>query len=209
MDKFYVTSNVECRANLDAKRAFDIVFALAVVVFVLSWLIPLIGIFIKLDSRGPILFRQLRTGMHGRPFYCLKFRSMTPNRDADSKQATQGDARVTRIGAFLRRTSLDELPQFINVLLGEMSVVGPRPHMLKHTEDYSQVIDNFMDRHVIMPGITGWAQVSGHRGETTETAAMAKRVKADMWYVENWSFLLDLQIVLRTVNCFKGSEKAY
>jgi putative colanic acid biosynthesis UDP-glucose lipid carrier transferase len=209
MNKFYTHGKVENRANDDAKRAFDILFASIIVVFVLSWLIPLIGIIIKLDSNGSILFKQLRTGKHGRPFYCLKFRSMAPSKDADSRQATQGDVRVTRVGAFLRRTSLDELPQFINVLLGEMSVVGPRPHMLKHTEDYSQVIDNFMDRHIATPGITGWAQVSGYRGETNETSAMAKRVNADLWYLENWSFLLDLQIVLRTVNCLRGDEKAY
>ncbi len=134
---------------------------------------------------------------------------MAINADSDSRQATQNDKRVTKVGAFLRRTSLDELPQFLNVLWGEMSVVGPRPHMLKHTEDYAQVIENFMDRHVIVPGITGWAQISGYRGETKETAAMAKRVKADIWYLENWSFLLDLQIVLQTLSCLKGNDKAY
>ena len=209
MYKLYTQSKIENRANVDAKRVFDILFASTIIIFVLSWLIPLIGIIIKLDSKGSILFKQLRTGKHGHPFYCLKFRSMGASTDADSRQATQGDVRVTRVGAFLRKTSLDELPQFINVLLGEMSVVGPRPHMLKHTEDYAQVIENFMDRHLVTPGITGWAQVSGHRGETNETSAMAKRVNADIWYLENRSFLLDLQIVLRTVNCLRGDEKAY
>lgn len=209
MSKYRTASRVVSRTDEAVKRNFDILFSFLVLVLLLSWLIPLIAILIKLDSRGPVFFKQLRTGKHGKPFYCLKFRSMAPNTDSDHRQATHNDNRVTRVGAFLRKTSLDELPQFINVLLGEMSVVGPRPHMLKHTEDYSQVIDNFMDRHIVMPGITGWAQVSGHRGETTETAAMANRVKADIWYMENWTLLLDLQIVLLTVNCFKGHEKAY
>jgi putative colanic acid biosynthesis UDP-glucose lipid carrier transferase len=209
MNNIFTSNRVKSRANVTVKRAFDIFFASLVTVFVLSWLIPLIGIIIKLDSKGPVFFKQLRTGKHGQPFYCLKFRSMTPNTDSDHRQATQGDNRVTKVGAFLRKTSLDELPQFLNVLWGEMSVVGPRPHMVKHTEDYSLVIDNFMDRHVIMPGITGWAQISGHRGETKETAAMAKRVNADIWYMENWSFLLDLRIVLMTFACLKGNEKAY
>jgi putative colanic acid biosynthesis UDP-glucose lipid carrier transferase len=209
MSQIFIANRVKSRANVAVKRAFDIFFAALVTVLVLSWLIPLIGLIIKMDSSGPIFFKQLRTGKHGRPFYCLKFRSMTPNTDSDSRQATQGDLRITRIGAFLRKTSLDELPQFLNVLWGEMSVVGPRPHMVKHTQDYSLVIDNFMDRHVVMPGITGWAQISGFRGETKETAAMAKRVNADIWYLENWSFLLDLRIVLMTFACFKGSKQAY
>jgi lipopolysaccharide/colanic/teichoic acid biosynthesis glycosyltransferase len=124
---------------------------------------------------------------------------MRLNTDADFKQACKGDSRITKLGAILRRTSLDELPQFINVLKGEMSVVGPRPHMLKHTEDYSKFIHNFMDRHLILPGITGLAQVSGHRGETKEVEAMAKRVNADIHYLQNWSFLLDMKIVLLTI----------
>jgi putative colanic acid biosynthesis UDP-glucose lipid carrier transferase len=209
MNTMFRSSRVKTRTNVALKRAFDILFASLVTVFVLSWLIPLIGVVIKLNSKGPVFFKQLRTGKYGQPFYCLKFRSMTPNIDSDYRQATQGDNRITSVGAFLRRTSLDELPQFLNVLWGEMSVVGPRPHMVKHTEDYSLVIDNFMDRHVIMPGITGWAQISGHRGETKETIAMARRVNADIWYMENWSFLLDLRIVLMTCACFKGNENAY
>ncbi|GGF17794.1 hypothetical protein GCM10011383_31550 [Hymenobacter cavernae] len=179
-------------------------------IFLLSWLIPLIALLIKLDSKGPVFFKQLRTGKNGLPFYCLKFRSMRTSADADHKQASRGDSRITRLGAILRKTSLDELPQFINVLRGEMSVVGPRPHMLKHTEDYAQVIDNFMVRHAVMPGITGLAQVAGHRGETKEIAAMAKRVNADIFYIKNWSFFLDLKIVLLTVKqAVKGSENAF
>ena len=181
------------------KRTFDFVFALLVVLFILIWLIPLIACIIKLESKGPILFRQLRTGKDGKPFYCFKFRSMRVNADSDTKQASRGDARVTKVGAYLRKTSLDELPQFFNVLFGEMSIVGPRPHMLAHTEAYSLAIHNFMDRHLGMPGITGLAQVSGYRGETRELSAMAKRVNADIYYLHNQSLWLDVKIVLLTV----------
>jgi lipopolysaccharide/colanic/teichoic acid biosynthesis glycosyltransferase len=163
-----------------------------------------------MDSKGPVFFKQLRTGKHNKPFYCLKFRSMRLNDDSDHKQATRGDSRITKVGAFMRKTNIDELPQFINVLRGEMSVVGPRPHMLKHTEDYSRVIDNFMVRHLVAPGITGWAQVIGYRGETKEREAMEKRVKTDIWYIKNWSFMLDLKIVLLTIKqTFKGNENAF
>lgn len=203
----YKTSPKLAVQSSSMKRTFDYLFAAIVAILVLSWLIPIIALLIKLESRGPVFFKQLRTGKNGAPFYCLKFRSMRINADADSKQAHRGDSRITKVGAFLRKTSLDELPQFINVLKGEMSVVGPRPHMLRHTEDYSKVIDNFMDRHLILPGITGWAQVSGYRGETKETEAMAKRVSADIHYLENWSFWLDLKIVLMTVTQVFRSNK--
>lgn len=192
------------------KRLFDIAFAAIVIFFLLSWLIPLIALLIKLESKGPTFFRQLRTGKDGKPFYCLKFRSMTMNPDADVKQACKGDRRVTKVGAFLRKTSFDELPQFLNVLKGEMSIVGPRPHMLRHTEDYSKTIHNFMDRHMIMPGITGWAQVSGLRGETKDLSAMANRVNADIFYLHNWSFMLDMKIICLTVlQVFKQDENAF
>ncbi len=180
------------------KQAFDFVFAAFVIALLLSWLVPIIAILIKLESEGPIFFKQLRTGKNGKPFYCLKFRSMFLNADANSLQASKGDSRITKIGAFLRKNSLDELPQFFNVLCGEMSIVGPRPHMVRHTEDYAKSIHNFMDRHLIMPGITGLAQVSGHRGETKELDDMAKRVNADIHYLHNWSFWLDVKIVLLT-----------
>jgi putative colanic acid biosynthesis UDP-glucose lipid carrier transferase len=187
------------KANEVTKRIFDILFSAVIIVFVLSWLIPLMGLAIKLDSKGPIFFKQLRTGKKNRPFYCLKFRSMTINKESDSLQACKGDARITRIGRFIRKTSIDELPQFINVFLGDMSVVGPRPHMLKHTLDYSQSINNYMVRHFLTPGITGWAQVNGFRGETKETSSMLNRVQADLWYLENWSILLDLKIIFLTL----------
>jgi len=192
------------------KRAFDILFALAVTLCVLVWLIPLLAVLIKLESQGPIFFKQLRTGKDGIPFYCFKFRSMYLNTDANQRQASRGDSRITRVGAFLRKTSLDELPQFINVLLGDMSVVGPRPHMLQHTEAYSRVITNYMLRHAVRPGITGLAQVAGHRGETKEIVAMVNRVNADIHYLQNWSLAMDIKIVgLTAYQMVKGSENAF
>lgn len=196
--------------NAIFKRLFDIFFSLFVIVFVLSWLYPIIAILIKLESKGPVLFRQKRSGRSNEPFHCLKFRSMTVNDNADKQQATKNDKRITKVGAFLRKTSLDELPQFINVLIGNMSVIGPRPHMLSHTEQYSALIDKFMVRHFLKPGITGWAQVNGHRGETRTIDDMAKRVEADVWYLEHWSFLLDMKIIFLTVyNILKGEKNAY
>ena len=188
------TSRVHLR-----KRFFDIVFSLLVICCLLIWLVPLIALLIKLESKGPVFFRQLRTGKDGKPFYCLKFRSMRPNTQANFMQARRNDARITVVGAYLRKTSLDELPQFFNVLRGEMSIVGPRPHMLAHTEEYALLIENFMDRHLIMPGITGWAQVSGYRGETRNVEAMAKRVEADIHYLHSWTFWLDVKIIWLTI----------
>ncbi|WP_299823042.1 undecaprenyl-phosphate glucose phosphotransferase [uncultured Pontibacter sp.] len=190
---------LENMANEIIKRGFDILFSALVIVLLLSWLVPVMAIIIKLESRGPVFFKQLRSGKNNKPFYCLKFRSMTVNSESDKVQARKNDARVTKVGRFIRKTSIDELPQFFNVLMGDMSVVGPRPHMLKHTEDYSVLINNYMVRHFLTPGITGWAQVNGYRGETKETAAMLNRVKADLWYLENWSILLDLKIVFLTI----------
>jgi len=201
---------LENALNRIAKRAFDFGFSLLVFITVLWWLIPLIAILIKMTSNGPVFFVQQRTGMRNRPFLVYKFRTMYVNGESDSKQATKGDSRITPIGVFLRKSNLDELPQFINVLLGHMSVIGPRPHMLKHTEEYSKIIDKFMVRHFIKPGITGWAQVNGYRGETKDPKEMEMRVHADLWYLENWSFLLDVRIVFLTVfNMIRGEEKAY
>ncbi len=192
------------------KRLFDILFSTLVVVLILSWLYPLIALFIKLESQGPVLFKQQRTGRDNKPFWCYKFRSMRVNTDSDCKQATRGDRRITRIGAFLRRTSLDELPQFLNVLQGHMSVVGPRPHMLKHTEQYREVIEKYMVRQFLKPGITGWAQVNGYRGETTDPRLMERRVAHDIWYLENWTAMLDVRIVFMTViNMVIGEENAH
>ncbi|MFD2873857.1 undecaprenyl-phosphate glucose phosphotransferase [Mucilaginibacter ximonensis] len=201
---------LENMLNRFLKRAFDILFSLFIIVFILSWLFPILAILIKRGSKGPIFFVQIRSGRNNKPFKCYKFRSMKLNADSNNKQAVKGDSRVTPLGAFLRRSSLDELPQFFNVLMGNMSVVGPRPHMISHTKQYSQLIDKFMVRHFLKPGITGYAQVQGLRGETKTTEAMLRRVEADVWYLENWSFLLDLKIIFLTVwNAVRGEENAY
>ena len=196
--------------NRFKKRAFDLVFSSLVIVFILSWLYPLIAILIKIESKGPVLFKQLRSGRNDRQFSCYKFRSMKLNDKSHFKQATKNDDRITKIGSFLRRTSLDELPQFFNVFQGYMSVVGPRPHMLKHTEQYRALIDKFMVRHFSKPGITGWAQVNGLRGETKETEDMERRVEHDIYYVENWSLMWDVRIVFLTIiNVARGDSNAF
>lgn len=192
------------------KRAFDILFSLFALIFVVSWLLPVLAILIKLSSRGPVIFKQLRSGQDNKPFWCYKFRTMQVNTQSDSAQATKNDTRVTWIGNIMRKTSLDELPQFFNVLRGDMSVVGPRPHMLMHTEQYSAIIGKFMVRHFVKPGITGWAQIKGLRGGTETNDLMEKRVEHDIWYMEHWSIWLDVKIIFRTVfNAFKGEEMAY
>ncbi|MCI1683380.1 MAG: undecaprenyl-phosphate glucose phosphotransferase [Bacteroides sp.] len=192
------------------KRAFDFVFSLLFLCTLFPIIYIVIGIAIKLSSPGPVFFRQKRSGEDGKEFYCYKFRSMRVNGDSDKVQATKNDPRKTKLGCFLRKSNLDELPQFINVLKGEMSVVGPRPHMLKHTMEYSKLIDRYMVRHLVKPGVTGWAQVNGFRGETHELWEMEGRVKLDIWYLEHWTFLLDIYIIYRTLrNIFKGEKKAY
>ncbi|TCD01973.1 exopolysaccharide biosynthesis polyprenyl glycosylphosphotransferase [Pedobacter frigidisoli] len=197
-------------SNRVVKRAFDIAFSLFVIVFILSWFVPLMTILIRLESRGSAIFRQLRSGRDNKPFYCYKFRSMRINDQSHHKQASKGDPRITRIGAFIRKTSIDELPQFFNVLKGNMSIVGPRPHMLKHTEEYSKIINKYMVRHFLKPGITGWAQVNGFRGETKEPAQMLGRVNHDIWYMENWSLFTDIKIIYKTVrNALKGEDNAF
>ncbi|GBU07149.1 hypothetical protein AwDysgo_04800 [Bacteroidales bacterium] len=196
--------------NRMLKRSFDIIFSFCFLISVYPILYIVSALFIKLSSPGPIIFKQLRTGIYGRDFYCQKFRSMHVNDHADHKQAQKNDPRNTRIGNFLRKTNLDEIPQFYNVLKGDMSVVGPRPHMLKHTQMYSIAIDKYMVRHLVKPGITGWAQVNGYRGETKSMQQMEGRVRYDVWYIENWSFLLDLKIVVVTIiSMFKGDKNAY
>ena len=196
--------------NRALKRAFDIAFSLTFCVTIFPILFIVLGTAIKLTSKGPIFFKQKRTGEDGMEFNCLKFRTMQVNKDADTVQASKGDSRVTKIGAFMRKTNLDEMPQFINVLIGDMSIVGPRPHMLKHTEIYSQLIDKYMVRHYVKPGITGWAQVTGYRGETKELSEMEGRVRQDIWYIENWTFWLDIRIIFKTIgNMIRGEEKAY
>lgn len=194
-----------------AKRIFDICFSLAVIILLLSWLIPLISILIKLDSKGPVFFSQIRNGYKYREFKCIKFRSMVVNSKADILTATKGDVRVTRIGKFLRKTSLDEMPQFVNVLFGDMSVVGPRPHMIKENTKYAKSIDRFMLRHTVKPGITGLAQINGYRGEIEEVEDIINRIKYDIYYLENWSAILDIKIIINTTITFLkgGEDKAY
>ncbi|MCC7377952.1 MAG: undecaprenyl-phosphate glucose phosphotransferase [Chitinophagaceae bacterium] len=185
--------------NRIKKRVLDIIVSSLVIVCILSWLIPILGLLIILESRGPIFFSQLRTGKNKKTFRCLKFRSMKANKDADLKQATRNDSRVTKIGRFIRKTSLDEFPQFINVFKGDMSLVGPRPHMVKHTADYSKVVDEYMVRQFLKPGITGWAQINGYRGEITNVEQIKMRVNKDLWYLENWSLWLDIRIMFLTI----------
>lgn len=196
--------------NQLAKRSFDILFSLVIILGVLSWLTPIIAIFIKLESKGPVFFRQMRNGLDYEEFVCCKFRSMVPNKTADIHQVSRNDLRITSIGKFLRKTSIDELPQFYNVLKGEMSVVGPRPHMVSHTHMYAERIDKFMVRHFVKPGITGLAQVSGYRGQVESEEDIVGRVRNDIYYIENWSTIMDLRIIFKTVlHIFTGDQKAY
>ncbi len=196
--------------NRFVKRSFDIVFSFIVTLFILSWLYPLIALIIKLESPGPAIFKQLRHGKNNRQFTCLKFRTMVMNEVADSKWATRNDPRVTRFGAFLRKTSLDELPQFINVLRGEMAIVGPRPLPIQMNNVYKYKIDKFLQRHAYKPGITGLAQSMGYRGEIRELSDIKKRVKLDRFYFQNWTFFFDIKIILVTIGALiRGQETAY
>ena len=196
--------------NQILKRTFDVIFSLFIIVFVLSWLTPLLAVLIKMESKGPVFFKQKRNGINYKIFECYKYRSMRPNQLADLKQVSKGDNRITKIGRWLRKTSIDELPQFINVLKGEMSVVGPRPHMVNENERFLKRIDRFMRRHYVKPGITGLAQVKGYRGEVETDEDIINRLKYDLHYIENWSFWFDIKIVLLTIyNVLRGEDKAY
>jgi Undecaprenyl-phosphate glucose phosphotransferase len=196
--------------NRFVKRMFDLFFSSLFFVFVLSWLIPIISILIKVDSNGPIFFIQQRNGEGNKPFGCIKFRTMVVNTEGDSKQATKDDPRITKVGGFLRKSSIDELPQFINVFLGHMSIIGPRPHPIKLNEQFAPLITTLMSRHYVRPGITGLAQCMGYRGETQTLADMENRVRLDRYYIENWSFWLDIKIIFLTIiSLIRGSEKAY
>jgi len=192
------------------KRVFDLIFSLSVCILVLSWLIPILWIIVKSESKGPLFFKQKRDGLDGKQFYCYKIRSMVVNDEADKISATKNDPRITKIGAFLRKSSIDELPQFFNVLFGNMSVVGPRPHINVQNEKYANEIDNYLLRNSVKPGITGLAQISGFRGEVTKKSDIKNRVRLDVFYIENWSFFLDVKIVVKTfLNFFNREEKAY
>jgi putative colanic acid biosysnthesis UDP-glucose lipid carrier transferase len=191
------------------KRTFDLFFTIILFITVFWWMIPLLSLMVMISSGFPVFFIQKRSGRDGRVFDCYKFRTMHINPEADEKAVEPNDPRLTRLGAFLRRTSLDELPQFYNVFKGDMSIVGPRPHMIRHTKEYSAIINRYMVRHFLKPGITGWAQTNGFRGDITGNR-MEERVKKDIWYIENWSFLLDIQIILKTIRLmFSGDKHAY
>ncbi len=200
----------EFAENFYVKRVFDIFFSFFVCIFILSWLIPILWILVKFESKGPLIFKQKREGINGNEFICYKFRSMEINAFSDQVHTTKHDTRVTKMGTFLRKTSVDELPQFFNVLLGDMSVVGPRPHLESLSLVYQKDVNDYLKRHIVKPGITGLAQISGYRGEIKKRSDIKNRVRFDIFYIENWSFLLDLKIILKTIlNVFKGEEKAY
>jgi putative colanic acid biosysnthesis UDP-glucose lipid carrier transferase len=201
---------LEDATNSIKKRIFDIAFSALAIVFVLSWLVPILAILIKLNSRGPVFFVQWRSGKDNKKFQCYKFRTLSVNADAHLKQVTKNDSRITPLGRFLRKTNLDELPQFFNVLKGDMSVVGPRPHMLLHTETFSKIMEEYMIRHFVKPGVTGWAQIHGYRGEIKEESQLRKRIEHDIWYLENWSLWLDIRIMFLTIYVsLKGDKNAY
>ncbi|MEO9872943.1 undecaprenyl-phosphate glucose phosphotransferase [Ekhidna sp.] len=201
---------LDSQVNRLIKRGFDLVFSSIFILLILSWLIPIIGLLIKMESKGPIFFKQKRHGKDNNFFLCWKFRTMAFEKGADFKQATKNDNRITKMGAILRKTSIDELPQFINVFLGDMSVVGPRPHPIKLNEEFQPKIDRFWQRHAVKPGITGLAQAKGFRGETAELSDMSGRVKLDRFYVKNWSLILDFKIILLTALAIvKGDQNAY
>jgi putative colanic acid biosynthesis UDP-glucose lipid carrier transferase len=192
------------------KRGLDIIISAFVCLFILSWLLPLLWVVIRADSKGPLFFKQKREGISGSQFLCYKLRSMKINNDAEKVSASKYDNRITKVGAFLRKTSLDEFPQFFNVFLGDMSVVGPRPHMNAHTEKYTNEVKNYARRHAVKPGITGLAQISGYRGEVIKESDIKNRVRLDIFYIENWSFFLDIKIIAKTFfNVFIKEEKAY
>ena len=210
--KNYPLDDIE---NKIFKRVFDIVFSIFVILFIFTWLFPIVSILIKLTSKGPIFFNQYRWGINNKKIKCFKFRTMYIGNneiaeDGSYMPATKNDSRITLIGHFLRKTSIDEMPQFFNVLFGSMSVVGPRPHPIPLNMQSKDHVNNYLLRHLVKPGITGWAQVNGSRGEVKEIAEMQNRVNFDIWYIENWTFWLDIQIIFQTIiNLIKGDEKAF
>jgi len=196
--------------NRAIKRLIDIFISILVIVFVLSWLTPVLFIISLISDGGGAFFVQKRSGIDNKSFNLIKFRTMSKNNAAHTTQVTKDDVRITKVGKFLRKSSIDELPQFFNVLIGDMSVIGPRPHMLKHTDEYKALVKKFMIRHAVKPGITGYAQVRGYRGEIIKLKDIKERIKQDVIYIENWSFMLDLKIIFLTINnMLKGDEKAY
>ncbi|WP_339877736.1 sugar transferase [uncultured Algoriphagus sp.] len=187
-------------SQIISKRIFEILSVSIFLLLIASWLFPIIALFIKMESKGPVFYKQLRHGQNNVPFYCFKFRSMKFEPETNFKQATKGDSRVTKVGAFLRKSSLDELPQLLNVLIGEMAIVGPRPHAIPMNKEFAEKMENFMCRHMVKPGITGLAQAKGYRGEILNLSDMNARLRYDLFYIKNWSFLFDLKIILLTFN---------
>lgn len=181
------------------KRGFDILFSALVILGIMSWLLPLVAILIRIDSKGPLFFRQKRIGRNGKPFFCIKFRTMTINDEADERPASANDERITRMGKLLRHTNIDELPQFFNIIAGHMSVVGPRPHMVNDCIRFSFVISSYSFRNLVRPGITGWAQVNGYHGPTTDYDSIINRYYWDAMYVGNLNALLDIKIITKTL----------
>lgn len=205
-----ISLNLGDSSQLVLKRGFDLFFSVLALVFIGFWLFPIIALLIKLTSEGPVVFKQLRHGQNNIPFYCFKFRTMRINDDADTKQATKNDPRITKVGSFLRRTSLDELPQIMNVIMGEMSIVGPRPHAVPMNYRFSKGIENFMLRHAVKPGITGLAQSKGFRGEARDFYDIHSRSKLDLFYIKNWSLFLDMKITVWTVcSMLLANKNAY
>lgn len=197
-------------SQVTAKRVFDFIMVIVFLVVIASWLFPIIALLIKIDSKGPVFYKQLRHGQNNVPFYCLKFRSMKFEREDLFRQASKDDSRVTKIGSFLRRSSLDELPQLLNVLMGEMTIVGPRPHAIPMNKEFAEKIENFMCRHMVKPGITGLAQAKGFRGEIKDSFDMNARLRYDLFYIKNWSFLLDVKIIFWTFySLIFKNENAY
>ena len=196
--------------NRFIKRMFDILVSSLVIIFILSWLLPVISLLIVIDSRGPVLYRQRRSGLNNSVFWCWKFRSMKVDSNNIFRQATKGDSRITRVGAVLRKTNLDELPQFFNVLIGNMSIIGPRPHPIELDSQYVSSVAKYKKRLAVKPGITGLSQVKGYRGETNEEYQMRNRITMDIFYSENWSLLFDFKIILLTIiTTINGDSKAY
>ena len=203
-------SLLEQERNLVLKRTFDVVFSLCFLCLLFPFILVVVFVLTKCTMPGRVFFVQKRTGLNGKTFKCYKFRSMKENPYSDEKQATKGDDRITWWGQIMRKTNLDETPQFINVLMGDMSIVGPRPHMLKHTDEFTELVDGYMLRHQVKPGVTGLSQVIGYRGEIRKVEDLQNRVKYDLYYIDNWSFFLDLQIIFKTITlCFGNDPNAH
>lgn len=204
------SANLLDESQLKSKRVFDVIFAGLFLLLVGTWLFPIIALMIRLETKGPVLYKQLRHGQNNVPFYCLKFRSMRYNPAGHFKQASKGDPRITKVGVFLRKTSLDELPQLLNVIMGDMSLVGPRPHAIVMNKEFSEKIENFMYRHMVKPGITGLAQAKGYRGEIHDSNDMNARLRLDLFYIKNWSLWFDFKIILYTIHSILwNNENAY